>query len=141
MPEPSTLQLATRHDFARPLVLILGDQLSHELASLKQAPADSVIAFCEVEEEGRYVPHHPHKIAMMLAAMRHHAQELRECGWQVHESRLEDPDNLQRLSSEAERLAASANFEQSLSAPSADPLSCSQHSSSSPSMVLNRTVR
>ena len=106
MPEPSTLQLATRHDFARPLVLILGDQLSHELASLKQAPADSVIAFCEVEEEGRYVPHHPHKIAMMLAAMRHHAQELRECGWQVHESRLEDPDNLQRLSSEAERLAA-----------------------------------
>ncbi|MBR9754909.1 cryptochrome/photolyase family protein [Cobetia sp. 4B] len=99
------MQLATRHDFARPLVLILGDQLSHELASLKQAPADSVIAFCEVEEEGRYVPHHPHKIAMMLAAMRHHAQELRECGWQVHESRLEDPDNLQRLASEAERLA------------------------------------
>lgn len=105
-PTPATLRLATRHDFARPLVLILGDQLSHELASLKQAPADSVIAFCEVEEEGRYVPHHPHKIAMMLAAMRHHAQELRECGWRVHESRLEDPDNLQRLASEAERLAA-----------------------------------
>ncbi|WP_404983470.1 cryptochrome/photolyase family protein [Cobetia marina] len=106
MPETSTLQLATRHDFARPLVLILGDQLSHELASLKQAPAESLIAFCEVEEEGRYVPHHPHKIAMMLAAMRHHAQELRDCGWQVHESRLDDPDNRQSLILEAERLAA-----------------------------------
>ncbi|WP_233266386.1 cryptochrome/photolyase family protein [Cobetia sp. L2A1] len=106
---PHRLTLATQHDFTRPLVLILGDQLSHSLPSITLAPAESVIAFCEVEEEGRYVPHHPHKIVMMLAAMRHHARELRDCGWQVHESRLDDPGNLHSLTEEAERLATLYN--------------------------------
>ncbi|RTR03800.1 cryptochrome/photolyase family protein [Halomonas nitroreducens] len=89
----------------RSLILILGDQLSHGLASLRQAPDEAVIALCEVAEEGRYVPHHPQKIAMMFSAMRHFADELRERGWHVHYSPLDDPANAQELLGEAERLA------------------------------------
>ncbi|WP_373182198.1 cryptochrome/photolyase family protein [Halomonas campaniensis] len=89
---------------SRALVLILGDQLSHDLASLAALPDGSVVALCEVAAEGRYVPHHPQKIAMMLSAMRHFAEELREQGLRVHYSALDDPDNTQALIPEAERL-------------------------------------
>jgi deoxyribodipyrimidine photolyase-related protein len=91
---------------SKPLVLILGDQLSLALASLRDLPADAVVALCEVAAEGRYVPHHPQKIALMLAAMRHFAAALRERGYRVHHSALDDPDNAQELVAEAERLAA-----------------------------------
>lgn len=90
----------------RPLVLILGDQLSPDLASLRDLPADAVVALCEVTSEGRYVPHHPQKIALILAAMRHFAAALRSRGLRVHYSALDDSDNLQALIPEAERLAA-----------------------------------
>ncbi|MFY0991341.1 cryptochrome/photolyase family protein [Halomonas sp. C05BenzN] len=88
-----------------PLVLVLGDQLSHDLASLADLPDGSMVALCEVAAEGRYVPHHPQKIAMMLSAMRHFAEERRERGLRVHYSALDDPDNTQALIPEAERLA------------------------------------
>ncbi len=90
---------------SHPLILVLGDQLSHDLPSLREAPPQAVIALCEVAEEGRYVPHHPQKIALMLAAMRHFATDLRERGRRVHYSALDDPDNVQTLLDEAERLA------------------------------------
>jgi len=90
----------------RPLVLVLGDQLTPALASLRDLPEDAVVALCEVAAEGRYVPHHPQKIALMLSAMRHFAQALRERGLCVHYSALDDPDNAQALVPEAERLAA-----------------------------------
>ncbi|MBB3142994.1 cryptochrome/photolyase family protein [Halomonas organivorans] len=89
-----------------PLILVLGDQLSHSLSSLRDAPDGAVVALCEVAEEGRYVPHHPQKIALILAAMRHFAGELRAKGWRVHYSALDAPDNVQTLIGEAERLAA-----------------------------------
>ncbi|WP_445000528.1 cryptochrome/photolyase family protein [Halomonas mongoliensis] len=90
----------------RPLVLILGDQLSTDLASLGDLPDDAVVALCEVAGEGRYVPHHPQKVALILSAMRHFAEALRRRGLRVHYSALDDPDNLQSLIPEAERLAA-----------------------------------
>ncbi|MCA1769243.1 MAG: cryptochrome/photolyase family protein, partial [Halomonas sp.] len=89
----------------RPLVLVLGDQLTLDLASLRDLPDDAVVALCEVASEGTYVPHHPQKIAMILAAMRHFAEELRERGYRVHYSALDDIDNAQALIPEAERLA------------------------------------
>ncbi len=89
----------------RPLVLVLGDQLTSDLASLRDLPDEAVVALCEVVAEGTYVPHHPQKIAMILAAMRHFAQELRERGYRVHYSALDDIDNAQALIPEAERLA------------------------------------
>ena len=90
---------------SKTLRLILGDQLSLTLPILESAPENAVIALCEVGEEGRYVPHHPQKIAMMLAAMRHFAATLRQRGFQVHYSTLDDTDNTQQLIPEAERVA------------------------------------
>ncbi|PCF94174.1 cryptochrome/photolyase family protein [Vreelandella nigrificans] len=90
---------------SKPLLLVLGDQLSLSLATLRNAPPNAVVGMCEVAEEARYVPHHIHKIGLFIAAMRHFAQVLREEGFQVHYSRIDAPDNTQSLLSEAERIA------------------------------------
>ena len=59
------------------LVLVLGDQLSEGLSALKAAdPARDVVVMAEVLDEGTYVPHHPKKIALVLAAMRRFAAHL-----------------------------------------------------------------
>lgn len=76
------------------LGLVLGDQLSLELPSLKALdPAHDAILMAEVEGEARYVPHHPQKIVLVFSAMRHFAQALRERGWQVHYVPIDDSDN------------------------------------------------
>lgn len=76
------------------LGLVLGDQLSLELPSLKALnPAQDAILMAEVEGEARYVPHHPQKIVLVFSAMRHFAQALRERGWQVHYVPIDDSDN------------------------------------------------
>ena len=89
------------------LVLVLGDQLSIDLSALRQADRHSdLIVMAEVMAEGSYVPHHPKKIALILSAMRHFAEELRADGWQVAYSRLDDPDNTQTIGGEVLRRAA-----------------------------------
>lgn len=90
---------------SRPLLLVLGDQLSLSLATLKDAPEGAVVALCEVAEEARYVPHHIHKIGFFLAAMRHFAHTLRAKGFNVHYSALTDADNTHSIIDEAERIA------------------------------------
>ena len=73
------------------LVLVLGDQLSDSLSALKAADRTSdVVVMAEVMEEGTYVPHHPKKIALVLAAMRKFAAYLREQGWRVAYRQLDD---------------------------------------------------
>ena len=75
------------------LVLVLGDQLSHDLSALRAADkAHDVVVMAEVADETGYVPHHPKKIALVLSAMRHFAEELRAEGWTVAYTRLEDPE-------------------------------------------------
>ncbi len=59
------------------LRLILGDQLSHEISSLKNAKKGDTILMCEVKEEATYVKHHKKKIAFIFSAMRHFCEELR----------------------------------------------------------------
>ncbi len=89
------------------LRLILGDQLSPTLATLSDLdPADDVVLFLEVDAEARYVPHHPQKIALVLAAMRHFADELRERGVRVDYVRLDDPGNRGSFDVELERAIA-----------------------------------
>lgn len=90
---------------SKPLLLILGDQLTLSLSTLRNAPSNAVVALCEVAEEATYVPHHLHKIGLFMAAMRHFAAELRDQGYQVHYSRIDDADNTHSLLEEAERLA------------------------------------
>ncbi|WP_300036999.1 cryptochrome/photolyase family protein [uncultured Roseobacter sp.] len=76
------------------LVLVLGDQLSEGLSALGAADRDSdTVVMAEVADETSYVRHHPKKIALIFAAMRKFASALREAGWQVAYTELDDTDN------------------------------------------------
>ena len=66
------------------LRLVMGDQLTHHLASLREADKMSdVIVMGELSAEATSVRHHKKKIALIFAAMRHFAKELTEAGFQV----------------------------------------------------------
>lgn len=89
------------------LILVLGDQLSDGLSALRAGdPARDVVVMAEVGAEARYVPHHPQKIALVLAAMRHFAGHLRAAGWQVAYTALDDPENSHSIPGELLRRAA-----------------------------------
>ena len=89
------------------LVLVLGDQLTRDVAALRAADkARDVVVMAEVMGEGTSVPHHTQKIALILAAMRKFAAGLREDGWRVAYTRLDDPENAQTLSGELLRRVA-----------------------------------
>ncbi len=86
------------------LRLILGDQLSPSITALQDLdPVNDVVMLCEVQEEATYVRHHPKKIAFLLAAMRHFAEELRSRGWQVRYIPLEEPANTGSFDGEVKR--------------------------------------
>lgn len=86
------------------LRVILGDQLSHEIAALQGADKDhDIILMCEVWDEATYVKHHKKKIAFIFSAMRHFAQELKEKGFSVRYTKLDDPDNASSFKGEVER--------------------------------------
>ena len=89
------------------LVLVLGDQLSPGLSALRKADkAADVVVMAEVMGEATYVPHHPRKIAFCLMAMRRFAARLRDEGWQVAYTRLDDPENTGSITGELIRRAA-----------------------------------
>ena len=76
------------------LALVLGDQLSPDLSALRNADkASDIVVMAEVSDEAGYVPHHPKKIAFVFAAMRKFAAALRDDGWQVDYTTLDDPEN------------------------------------------------
>ncbi len=86
------------------LVPILGDQLTRDLASLRgRSKDDSVILMMEVWDEATYVRHHKQKIALIFAAMRHFAEELRGAGWRVDYTKLGHPDNAGSFTGELAR--------------------------------------
>jgi deoxyribodipyrimidine photolyase-related protein len=88
------------------LVLILGDQLSPGIAALAAADkARDVVVMAEVMAEATYVRHHPKKIAFVFAAMRKFAARLRDDGWQVAYTTLDDPDNTGAIDTELARRA------------------------------------
>ncbi|WP_269584418.1 cryptochrome/photolyase family protein [Roseibium sp. Sym1] len=90
----------------RNLVLVLGDQLTPGLSSLKRAdPARDRVLMVEVVEEATYVRHHKKKIAFLFSAMRHFAGELRAAGWQVDYVRLDEDGNTGSFRSEVVRAA------------------------------------
>lgn len=89
------------------LIMILGDQLSANLSSLASGnPAQDQVLMVEVAEEATYVRHHKKKIAFIFAAMRHHAEALRQKGWQVDYIKLDDDKNTGSFSGEVERAIA-----------------------------------
>ena len=90
----------------RNLIFVLGDQLSLSLSSLDGAdPNHDVIVMCEVLEEASYVHHHKLKIALIFSAMRHFAAELRDRGFDVRYTKLDDPENSGSFTGEVMRAA------------------------------------
>ncbi len=95
------------------LLLVLGDQLTPDVAALRLGDKTrDLVVLAEVKGEGASVPHHPQKIALILAAMRAFAGELRAAGWRVAYSTLDDPHNSQSLGGELIRHAASAGTDE-----------------------------
>ena len=89
------------------LRLVLGDQLTRELASLRDLdPARDTVLLVEVADEATYVPHHPQKIAFLFSAMRHFAQALRVEGVTVDYVALEDAGNTGSFDGELRRAVA-----------------------------------
>ncbi len=86
------------------LRLVLGDQLSLQLASLADLDArHDVVLMAEVAEEASHVPHHPQKLVFIFSAMRHFAEALRARGVRVEYVALDDPDNRGSLAAELRR--------------------------------------
>ena len=89
------------------LVLVLGDQLSPDLSALREADIDTdIVVMAEVMGEATYVKHHPKKIALILSVMRKFAARLRDDGWTVAYSELDDPENSGTITGELLRYAA-----------------------------------
>ena len=88
------------------LRIVLGDQLTRGLSSLRgYVPGDTVLMM-EVVEEATYVKHHKQKLVLILSAMRHFADELRHHGFAVDYVRLDDPANTRSFTTEVKRAVA-----------------------------------
>ncbi|TPG57530.1 cryptochrome/photolyase family protein [Roseomonas nepalensis] len=88
------------------LRLVLGDQLSESLASLRDLdPSADTVLLAEVMAECTYVRHHKQKIVLVLSAMRHFAGALAALGLRVRHVRLDDPANTGSLEGEVLRAA------------------------------------
>ena len=89
------------------LRFVLGDQLTRSLSSLADLdPANDVVLMVEAAQETTYVRHHKQKIALILAAMRGFARELRGEGIDVDYVRLDDPANTGSFVGELARAVA-----------------------------------
>ena len=87
------------------LRLILGDQLSLSLPTLSDIDLQhDRVLMLEVAEETGYVPHHQQKITLILSAMRHFAEGLRDRGITVDYVRLDDSENTGSFDGEVMRV-------------------------------------
>ncbi|NBZ86647.1 cryptochrome/photolyase family protein [Stagnihabitans tardus] len=94
------------------LIVVFGDQLSDDLASLRGAvPGRDVVMMAEVVSEATPVPHHPQKIALVFAAMRKFAARLERRGFRVLYTRLDDPANAGSLPAEVLRRMAETGLD------------------------------
>ena len=91
-------------DCVRNLVIVLGDQLDVASTALQGFdPAQDVVWMAEVAEESEHVWSAQQRIAMFISAMRHFAGHLREHGYPLQYSTLDDADNTGTLASELSR--------------------------------------
>ncbi len=92
------------------LRLVLGDQLSANLAGLADLADGDVVLMAEVRDEATYVRHHKQKIALIFAAMRAFAEDLRQRGVTVRYVGYEDPANTHSIVGELHRALAEGGF-------------------------------
>ncbi len=94
------------------LIVILGDQLSHDVSSLDGADVNhDLILMCEVHEEATYVKHHKQKIALIFSAMRHFARELVDRGFIIQYTKFDASDNTHSFLNEISRQLEQKSFE------------------------------
>lgn len=90
--------------------LILGDQLSESISSLKGYNSDTdIILMCEVWNEVTYVKHHKKKITFLFSAMRHFAGMLKKQGFNVEYTTLDNLDNTESFNGEVKRMLSKYN--------------------------------
>ena len=86
------------------LRLLLGDQLTRGIASLKDLdPKADIVLMAEVMAEASYVRHHKQKLVFLFAAMRAFADELRREGVTVDYVELDAKGNAGSLGGELKR--------------------------------------
>lgn len=86
------------------LRLIFGDQLSDDVSALSGLDqGHDVVLMMEVEEESTHVRHHKQKIVLVLSAMRHFADALRQRGVTVDYVKLDAPGNTHTFTTEVQR--------------------------------------
>ena len=88
------------------LRLVLGDQLTRNVASLRDITADDTVLMAEVAAEAGYANHHKKKLVFVFSAMRHFAESLKAEGINVIYTRLDDPENGGSIEAEISRVAA-----------------------------------
>lgn len=97
---------------SRSLRVILGDQLSHSISSLERCDKNHDVVFlCEHWGEFKNVAHHKKKIAFLLSARRHFANELESCGYFVVYKKLEDKNNSGDFEREIDKVLSENSFD------------------------------
>ena len=85
----------------RNLVIVLGDQLDLQSSAFDGFdPAQDAVWMAEVAEESTHIWSSKQRIAVFLAAMRHFAQALRDAGYPLHYTRLDQADTRGSLAAE-----------------------------------------
>lgn len=86
------------------IAFIMGDQLDREALIFERLePQRDWIVMAEVREESEHVPSHKVRSALVLSAMRHFRDELRQRGFRVRYVELDDPENSGTLVGEFQR--------------------------------------
>ncbi|MBL8773166.1 MAG: cryptochrome/photolyase family protein [Phenylobacterium sp.] len=93
------------------LRLVLGDQLTDGLSTLRDAGPGDTILMAEVMAEASYVRHHKQKLVMVFAAMRRFAGRLRARGLHVRYVALDDPASTGAIDGEILRALEAGRYD------------------------------
>lgn len=88
------------------LRIVLGDQLSSGISSLRDIEKNDTVLFYEGLDEFTHVKHHKKKIAFLMSARRHFAEELKADGFKVKYIFLEDKSNTQNFATAVKLVTA-----------------------------------
>ena len=96
----------------RNLILITSDQLSLGISSLQNFDLNrDLVLMCELKDEATYVPHHRKKLVFIFSSMRHFAKELKDKGFEIRYTKLDDPKNAGSFLGELRRSIKDCNPE------------------------------
>jgi deoxyribodipyrimidine photolyase-related protein len=88
------------------LVIVFGDQLDLDAASIRFLGPEDTVLMMEVAAESCHVPSHLQRTALFLSAMRHFAAELTRRKIRVRYITLDDPENTGAFDTEIARAVA-----------------------------------